>query len=90
MGVKSSNIIRPAFNTITTGKVALFVLSALIRGIFSGRMAPFSFPNSGKWHIKEERTSLSNTQLHETLPLKKRKEKEKTFRDSSTSVRRCI
>lgn len=33
---------RLAFNIITTGKLALFVLSALIKGISSGRMASFS------------------------------------------------
>lgn len=41
-GIKPANIMRLAFNTITTGKLALFVLSALIKGISSGRMASLS------------------------------------------------
>lgn len=40
--IKSTSIMRLAFHTITTGKPALFVLSALIKGISSGRMASFS------------------------------------------------
>lgn len=56
-----------AFNTITTGKLALFVLSALIKGISSGRMASLSFSNSGKWHVKEEIASHPTTHLHETF-----------------------
>lgn len=42
-GIKPTNIMRLAFNTITTGKLALFVLSALIKGISSGRMVLLSF-----------------------------------------------
>lgn len=41
-GIKPTNIMSLAFNTITTGKLALFVLSALIKGISSGRMASLS------------------------------------------------
>lgn len=55
-----------AFNTIATGKLALFVLSALIKGISSGRMASLSFPSSGKWHAKEI-ASHSTTHLQETF-----------------------
>lgn len=39
---KPTNIMSLAFNTITTGKLSLFVLSALIKGISSGRMASLS------------------------------------------------
>lgn len=66
-GIKPTNIMRLAFNTITTGKLALFVLSALIKGISSGRMASLSFPNSGKWHVKEEIASHPTTHLHEAF-----------------------
>lgn len=41
-GIKPTSIMRLAFNTITTAKLDLFVLSALIKGISSGRMASFS------------------------------------------------
>lgn len=65
-GIKPTNIMSLAFNTITTGKLALFVLSALIKGISSSGMASLSFPNSGKWHVKEI-ASQPTTHLQKTI-----------------------
>lgn len=58
---------RLAFNTITTGKLALFVLSALIKDISAGRMASLSlFLIVVKWHVKDEIASHPTTHLLET------------------------
>ena len=42
-GIKPTDIMRLAFNTIATGKLALFVLTAFIIGMSSGRMVLLSF-----------------------------------------------
>ena len=70
-GIKPTDIMRLAFNTIATGKLALFVLSALIKGISSGRMVLLSFflivvsgMSEKKW------VSHPNTHLQEMVFLK--------------------
>lgn len=84
-GIKPTNIMSLAFNTITTGKLALFVLSALIKGISSSGMASLSFPNSGKWHVKEI-ASHPTTHLQKTIFFFFLNQ---TFRDVSSFARRC-
>lgn len=84
-GIKPTSIMRLAFNTITTAKLDLFVLSAFHKRHFLWQDGFFfSFSNSGKWHVKEI-ASHPTTHLHRTFFFFLNQ----TFRDVSNSARQA-